>query len=61
VKPVYEVPPAGENLGAARTIDELPTTARRYVERLAALVGAPVAILSIGAQREQTIRLAEMF
>src|SRR5438093_1129689 len=60
--PVYEeLSGWRESLGGARSIDELPATARRYVERLATLVGAPVAILSIGAQREQTIRLAESF
>jgi adenylosuccinate synthase len=62
VTPVYEEMPGWkENLGSARTIGELPTTARSYVERLASLVGAPVALLSVGAPREQTIRLGQMF
>ena len=40
---------------------DLPANARRYVDRLAALVGAPVAIVSVGAQRDQTIRLGDVF
>jgi adenylosuccinate synthase len=58
VRPIYEEHPGWrEPLGTARTLGELPRNARAYVERLAALVGAPVAILSVGAQRDQTIQL----
>ena len=62
VTPVYEEL-AGwrEVLGTARTLAALPANARRYVARLEALVGAPVALLSVGAQRDQTIRLGEVF
>jgi adenylosuccinate synthase len=62
VKPIYEeLPGWTENLGATRAIDDLPLNARRYIQRLEALAGAPVALLSIGAGRDQTIRLAQMF
>jgi adenylosuccinate synthase len=62
VQPVYEeLPGWRESLGSARALDDLPRNARRYVERLEALVGAPVALLSIGAGRDQTIRLARIF
>ena len=55
--PVYEeLPGWREPLGGARSPGELPASARRYVERLAALVDTRVALLSVGAQREQTIR-----
>jgi adenylosuccinate synthase len=58
VRPIYEEHPGWrEPLGTARTLGELPRNARAYVERLSSLVGAPVAILSVGAQRDQTIRL----
>jgi adenylosuccinate synthase len=58
ITPVYEeLPGWREPLGAARALDDLPRNARAYVERLAALVGAPVALLSVGAGRDQTIRL----
>jgi adenylosuccinate synthase len=44
-------------MSGARELADLPHNARRYVERLAALVGAPIALVSVGAQRDQTIRL----
>src|SRR5215813_10846845 len=60
--PVYEdVPGWREDLGEVRTLDELPTAARRYIDKLAALVEAPVALVSVGAAREETIRLGEVF
>jgi adenylosuccinate synthase len=59
IRPVYEdVPGWAEPLGAVTALDELPTNARRYVDRLAALVEAPVVVLSVGPEREQTMRLA---
>ncbi len=62
VRPVYETLPGWhEPLGAARTLAELPANARRYVERLADLAGAPLLLLSVGAQRDQTIRLGAVF
>ena len=60
-KPVYEeLPGWTEPLGAARSLDDLPPNARRYVDRLATLVRAPLALVSIGAQRDQTIRLSSL-
>jgi adenylosuccinate synthase len=60
--PVYEeLPGWTEPLGTARSLDELPANARRYLDRLASVVGAPTVILSIGAGREQTIRLGDVF
>jgi adenylosuccinate synthase len=62
VRPVYEeLSGWRESLGTARTLDDLPRNARSYVERLEALVEAPVALLSIGAGRDQTIRLGQVF
>src|SRR5438445_232705 len=62
VVPQYEeLPGWREPLGGARALADLPSDARRYLERLAALVGVPVALLSVGAQRDQTIRLAALF
>jgi adenylosuccinate synthase len=59
VTPCYEALPGWrESLGEARVLGDLPANARRYVDRLATLVGAPLALVSIGAQRDQTIRLS---
>jgi adenylosuccinate synthase len=59
LRPVYEeLPGWTEPLGAARTIAALPSNARRYVDRLAGLVGAPIVLVSVGPDRDQTIRSA---
>jgi adenylosuccinate synthase len=61
-KPVYEeLPGWTEPLGTARSLDDLPVNARRYLDFLVQTVGAPMVILSIGAGREQTIRLGDVF
>jgi len=60
--PVYEEHRGWkESLGSARTLDDLPETALRYIERLSALVEAPITLLSVGAGREQTIRVGDVF
>jgi adenylosuccinate synthase len=62
VEPVYEELPGWEEpTTAVRTYDALPLNARRYVERLSQIVGIPLGIVSVGAQRDQTIILKEMF
>jgi adenylosuccinate synthase len=40
---------------AVRTRDELPERARAYLERIAALVGAPISMISVGPERSATI------
>jgi adenylosuccinate synthase len=55
-QPIYETWPGFRNLlGKPRRLSDLPTTARRYVDRLAELHGLPVSIISVGPDREQTI------
>jgi len=57
-KPVYETLPGWtEDLSAARAAKDLPTAARRYVDRIAELVGLPVSVVSVGPDRAQTIAL----
>ena len=54
--PVYETLPGwAEELAAVRHEYDLPAAARRYVDRIAELVGRPVTIVSIGPDRAQTI------
>jgi adenylosuccinate synthase len=45
----------GEELDEARSFDELPPAARKYVERIADLAGVPVRTVSVGPSREQTV------
>ncbi|MFM8733788.1 MAG: adenylosuccinate synthase [Pirellulales bacterium] len=54
--PVYETLPGWrEDLSTARDERSLPANARRYVDRIAELVGRPVSIVSVGPDRDQTI------
>ena len=50
-----------EPLTAVRDLADLPAAARRYVDRLAELVGCPVGLLSVGPGREQTIVVENPF
>jgi adenylosuccinate synthase len=55
-RPVYETMPGwSSDLSGVQRAADLPTAARRYVERLAELLGRPVTIVSVGPDREQTI------
>ncbi|HTU93885.1 MAG TPA: adenylosuccinate synthase [Gemmataceae bacterium] len=55
-RPVYETLPGWRrDVSAARRLADLPAAARRYVDRLAELLGLPVTIISVGPDREQTI------
>src|SRR5437763_11856451 len=57
-KPVYETLPGWkEDLTAVRSARDLPAAARRYVDRIAELVGLPVSLVSVGPDRGQTISL----
>jgi len=54
--PVYETMPGWDELPAtARSIDELPAPARRYLEALEAWIGCRICLVSIGAERDHTI------
>jgi adenylosuccinate synthase len=55
-RPVYEeLPGWPEDIWDARTVDDLPTAARDYVERIKELVNVPVMLIGVGPGREQTI------
>jgi adenylosuccinate synthase len=55
-RPIYEVLPGWrqDTSGVAR-YEDLPAAARRYVERIEAVVGCEVGIVSVSPQREKTI------
>jgi adenylosuccinate synthase len=55
-KPVYEEHPGWEgHLGHARTRDDLPETARKYLHRIEEIADVPIRIISVGQGRDQTI------
>ena len=56
VEPVYEEMPGwSEDISGARTFDELPENARKYLLRVEELSGAPIGLVSVGPDRAQTI------
>jgi adenylosuccinate synthase len=62
VEPVYEeLPGWSESTAGLTAYEALPENARRYLERLAVLVGAPVDMISTGPDRGQTIMLQHPF
>ena len=55
-EPVYEeLEGWGEDISGVRSWEGLPTACQRYVERIEELVGAPVALLSVGPGRDEVI------
>jgi len=60
--PIFESHPGfDENVRECREYSELPATARSYVDRIEALMGVPVELISIGPGREETICRVEPF
>jgi adenylosuccinate synthase len=60
--PIYEeLPGWTEPLTDIRSLDALPANARRYVERVETLIGAPIKMISVGAGREETILIRPTF
>jgi adenylosuccinate synthase len=61
-EPIYERH-AGwdEDLSGCRRFADLPAAARAYVERVEALVGVPVELISIGPNRDETIARNDPF
>ncbi|MGH7779329.1 MAG: adenylosuccinate synthase [Candidatus Binataceae bacterium] len=61
-KPIFEdLPGWTERLSQARKLSDLPTNTRRYIDRIAELVGVQVAMVGIGADREATIVVKNPF
>jgi len=58
LEPVYEwFDGWQESTSAARTLDALPSAARRYLDRIRELVDAPISYVSVGTRRDQIIGL----
>ena len=53
--PVWEVMPGWpDDITGVRSVADLPTECRRYVQRLEELTGTPIRTLSVGPDRRQT-------
>ena len=62
VTPVYETLEAwSQSTKGAKSWADLPATAVKYVRRIEELIGAPVALLSTGPERDETILVTDPF
>ncbi|NLX42487.1 MAG: adenylosuccinate synthase, partial [Chloroflexi bacterium] len=58
VTAVYESMPGWSgDLSEVRTVEDLPAAAQAYCQRISELVGVPIALISVGAEREDLIAL----
>ena len=61
-KPIYEtIPGWSESTFGVKEYDKLPENAKAYLKRIEEVCGAPVAIVSTGPDREETIVLHHPF
>jgi adenylosuccinate synthase len=61
-EPLYETLPGwDEDIRAVRRLEDLPTNARRYIERIETLVEVPAAFVSVGPGRDETIAVSDPF
>jgi adenylosuccinate synthase len=61
-KPIYEdVEPWKENLGGAKSIEDLPASARAYVKRIEEAAECEAMIVSVGPRRDETIVRSRVF
>ncbi|MDP4675766.1 MAG: adenylosuccinate synthase [Candidatus Nanopelagicales bacterium] len=60
-KPVYEYLPGwSEDISQAKSLTELPTAAREYVEFLQEVSGAPISAIGVGPDRDATIVIRDL-
>ncbi|MCL2625928.1 MAG: adenylosuccinate synthase [Cystobacterineae bacterium] len=61
-EPIYEVLPGwSQSLSQARTWEDLPENAQKYIRRIEEVSGIPVVGVSVGAERNETILLQNPF
>ncbi|MGG0824865.1 adenylosuccinate synthase [Paenibacillus turicensis] len=59
---VYEEMPGwSEDITGAKTLEDLPETTRNYVTRVSELTGIPIAIFSVGRNRNQTNQVLPIY
>ncbi|HBT84184.1 MAG TPA: adenylosuccinate synthase, partial [Desulfuromonas sp.] len=61
-KPVYEeLDGWRSDICGAKTLADLPAAARTYLQKLEAITGCPIVLVSVGPRRDQTIQLMNPF
>ncbi|MBL1116156.1 adenylosuccinate synthase [Streptomyces sp. 110] len=57
-KPIYETLPGwSEDITQAKSFDELPKNAQKYVQALEEMSGAPISAIGVGPGRDETIQI----
>jgi len=59
--PGWDEPDLAARLRVARSLDQVPSQVRTYLDFVSEKVGVPIVLLSVGADRDQTILLADPF
>ncbi|WP_040951090.1 adenylosuccinate synthase [Gorillibacterium massiliense] len=61
-EPVYEEFPGwSEDISGVKSLEDLPDNTRRYLNRVSELTGIPIAIFSVGRNREQTNQVRPIY
>lgn len=56
LEPIYEIMPGwNASCSDARSFNELPENAKKYLNKLEDLIGIPIAVVGVGPNRDQTI------
>jgi adenylosuccinate synthase len=59
--PIYETFPGwDEDISKARTLDDLPTSCRAYVEAIESMIGAPISVIGVGPGRDESIVVRDL-
>ena len=61
VEPVYEDVAGWEDLGQPKRYEDLPATARAYVEMIEEITGVPVSIIGVGRERTEMLVRRQLF
>ncbi|MDB4866314.1 MAG: adenylosuccinate synthase [Cohnella sp.] len=56
-----EMPGWSEDISAVKRLEDLPVNTRNFVQRVSELTGIPIAIFSVGRNREQTNQIVEIY
>lgn len=61
-EPIYETLPGWtEDITGVRSFEELPVNTQHYIQKISEVTGVPVAIFSIGPNRDQTVPMMEIY
>ncbi|MGI6492455.1 MAG: adenylosuccinate synthase [Pelotomaculum sp.] len=50
-----------EDITSATSLEELPASARQYLERISQVAGVPIALVGVGSKRSQTILTTDLY